>query len=149
MKQLKVDAIKNGTVIDHIPAGKGMQVADLINIEGKNIALIGISLNSKKGGKKDILKIENRILTSEEISSIALIAPFATIAIIKDFDVIRKIKAEIPESIEGMIVCPNPKCITNSEKIKTKFKVSGKEPLNVRCCYCEKKYSIEEVKIEI
>ena len=149
MKQLKVDAIKNGTVIDHIPAGKGMQVADLINISGKNIAMIGISLNSKKGRKKDILKIENRVLSQEEINSIALIAPFATIAIIKNFEVIRKSKAEIPELIEGLILCPNPKCITNSEKIKTKFKVTDKNPLKVRCCYCEKKYEVDKVKIKI
>ena len=149
MKQLKVDAIKKGTVIDHIPAGKGMQVADLINVSGENIVMIGISLHSKKVGKKDIIKIENRELSQEEINSIALIAPSATITIIKDFDVIRKAKAEIPESIEGLILCPNPKCITNSEIIKTKFKVTDKNPLKVRCYYCEKKYLVEEVKIKI
>ena len=149
MKQMKVDAIKNGTVIDHIPVGKGMKVADLINITGENIAMIGISFNSKKVGKKDIIKIENRELSQEEINSIALIAPSATITIIKDFEVIRKAKAEIPELIEGLILCPNPKCITNSEIIKTKFKVTDEKPLQVRCYYCEKKYLVEEVKIKI
>ena len=149
MKQLKVDAIKKGTVIDHIPAGKGMQVADIINISGENIVMIGISLHSKKVGKKDIIKIENRELSQEEINSIALIAPSATITIIKDFDVIRKAKAEIPESIEGLILCPNPKCITNSENIRTKFMVTDEKPLQVRCHYCEKKYLVEEVKIII
>jgi aspartate carbamoyltransferase regulatory subunit len=149
MKQMKVDAIKHGTVIDHIPVGKGMQVADLINIEGENIAMIGISLNSNKLGKKDIIKIENRELNQGEIDSLALIAPSASITIIKDFDAIRKLKAHIPESIVGMIVCPNPKCITNSEIVDTKFKVTDEGPLQVRCCYCEKKYMIEEVKIKI
>ena len=149
MKQLKVDAIKKGTVIDHIPAGKGMQVADIINISGENIVMIGISLNSKKVGKKDIIKIENRELSQEEINSIALIAPSATITIIKDFDVIRKAKAEIPELIEGLILCPNPKCITNSENIRTKFMVTDEKPLQVRCHYCEKKYLVDEVKIKI
>ncbi len=149
MKQLKVDAIKNGTVIDHIPAGKGMQVADLINVSGENIVMIGISLHSKKVGKKDIIKIENRELSQEEINSVALIAPSATITIIKDFEVIRKAKAEIPELIEGLILCPNPKCITNSEIIKTKFMVTDEKPLQVRCHYCEKKYLVEEVKIKI
>ena len=149
MKQLKVDAIKKGTVIDHIPAGKGMQVADIINISGDNEVLIGVNLHSKKVGKKDIIKIENRELSQEEINSIALIAPEATLTIISDFDVIRKAKAEIPKSIEGLISCPNPKCITNSEKIKTKFNVTDKKPLQVRCYYCEKKYKIEEVKIKI
>jgi len=149
MKQLKVDAIKNGTVIDHIPAGKGMQVADIINISGENVVMIGISLHSKKVGKKDIIKIENRELSQEEINSIALIAPSATITIIKDFDVIRKAKAEIPELIEGLILCPNPKCITNSENRRTKFMVTDEKPLQVRCHYCEKKYLVDEVKIKI
>jgi aspartate carbamoyltransferase regulatory subunit len=149
MKQLKVDAIKNGTVIDHIPGGKGMRVADLIHIEGENVAMIGISLNSKKVGKKDIIKIESRELKEEEINSIALIAPSATITIIKDFEVVRKVTAHIPETIVGMIRCPNPKCITNSEIIDSNFKLTDKEPLRVRCYYCEKKYSIEEVKIKI
>ena len=149
MKQLKVDAIKNGTVIDHISAGKGMQITELINISSKNIVMIGLSFNSKKIGKKDIIKIENRELSQEEINSIALIAPSATFTIIKDFEVIRKATAEIPELIEGLILCPNPKCITNSEKIKTKFKVTDKNPLKVRCCYCEKKYEVDKVKIKI
>ncbi len=149
MKQMKVDAIKNGTVIDHIPAGKGMQVADIINISGENEVLIGVNLHSKKLDKKDIIKIENRELSQEEINSIALIAPEATLTIIKDFETIRKAKAEIPKSIEGLICCSNPKCITNSEQIKTKFKVTDRNPLKVRCCYCEKKYLVEEVKIKI
>ncbi len=149
MKQMKVDAIKNGTVIDHIPEGKALAVADILNLSGSNEVMIGINLNSKKVGKKDIIKIENRELSQEEVNSIALIAPSATLTIIKDFEVIRKVKAEIPESIEGLISCPNPKCITNSEKIKTKFKVTDKNPLNVRCCYCEKKYLVDEVKIKI
>ena len=149
MKQMKVDAIKNGTVIDHIPEGKALAVADILNLSGSNEVMIGINLNSKKVGKKDIIKIENRELSQEEVNSIALIAPSATLTIIKDFEVIRKVKAEIPESIEGLISCPNPKCITNSEKIKTKFKVTDKNPLKVRCCYCEKKYLVDEVKIKI
>ncbi len=149
MKQMKVDAIKNGTVIDHIPAGKGMQVADIINISGKNEVLIGVNLQSRKVGRKDILKIENRELSQEEINSIALIAADATLTIIKDYEKVRKTKAEIPKAIQGLIKCPNPKCITNSEKIKTKFKVTGKNPLKVRCCYCEKKYLVDDVKIKI
>ncbi len=149
MKQLKVDAINNGTVIDHIPSGKALAVADILNLSGSNEVMIGINLNSKKVGKKDLIKIENRELSQEEVNSIALIAPSVTLTIIKDFEVIRKAKAEIPESIEGLILCPNPKCITNSEKIKTKFKVTDEKPLQVRCHYCEKKYKIDEVKIRI
>ncbi len=149
MKQMKVDAIKNGTVIDHIPAGKALAVADILNLSGSNEVMIGINLNSKKVGKKDLIKIENRELSQEEVNSIALIAPSATLTIIKDFEVIRKYKVEIPESIEGLIKCPNPKCVTNSEDIKTKFMVTDEKPLKVRCCYCEKKYLVDEVKIKI
>ncbi len=149
MKQMKVDAIKNGTVIDHIPAGKALAVADILNLSGSNEVMVGINLNSKKVGKKDLIKIENRELSQEEVNSIALVAPSATLTIIKDFEVIRKYKVEIPESIEGLIMCPNPKCITNSEDIKTKFMVMDEKHLKVRCCYCEKKYIVDEVKIKI
>ncbi|RLC50438.1 MAG: aspartate carbamoyltransferase regulatory subunit [Candidatus Cloacimonadota bacterium] len=149
MKQMKVDAIKNGTVIDHIPAGKVLQVVEILNVKKHHVMMIGMNLHSNKVGKKDILKIENHFLSQEEVNSIALIAPSATLTIIRDFEIIRKTKVEIPKFIENIITCPNPKCITNSEKIKTKFTVSEDESLSVRCFYCEKKYKIEEVRMEI
>ena len=149
MKQMKVDAIKNGTVIDHIPAGKVLQVVDILNIKSSDVMMIGMNLHSNKVGKKDILKIENHFLSQEEVNSIALIAPSATLTIIKNFEIIRKTKAEIPKFIENLITCPNPKCITNSENIKSKFYVFKEKSLSVRCYYCEKKYPVEEVEIKI
>ncbi|NPA67126.1 MAG: aspartate carbamoyltransferase regulatory subunit [Chlorobi bacterium] len=148
-KQLKVDPIKNGTVIDHITAGKALQVAEILNI-GKNEKeiMIGINLSSKKTGKKDILKIENRKLSEDEAGSIALISPAATLIIIEDYKVVRKTGIELPEEIKEHIICPNANCITNNEKTETRFYLAGKNPTEIRCAYCEKKYSIDEVKFK-
>lgn len=149
MKQLKVDAIKNGTVIDHITAGKGLEVANILNLQGNNIVMIGINLNSSKLGKKDIIKIENKELTAEEVNTISLIAPKASLIIIKDFKVKNKEKVHIPRQINNIIKCSNPNCITNLEKVKSKFTVYNEKINKVRCNYCEKKYNVDEVKIEI
>lgn len=146
-KQLKVDPIKNGTVIDHISAGQALQVIDLVNLKHpNNLMMIGVNLNSNKMGKKDIIKIENRVLTDDEVNSIALISPNASLIIIKDFEVIKKKKIELPEKIKKHLICPNPACVTNIEKVETKFELAGKDPVEVRCVYCEKKYGINQVK---
>jgi len=146
-QQLKVDPIKNGTVIDHITAGKALQVAEILNIpNSEREIMIGINLSSRKTGKKDIIKIENRELSKEEAGSIALISPTATLIVIRDFKVIKKFGVEIPEKIHQHIICPNSNCITNIETIETRFDLAGKNPVEVRCSYCEKKYFIDEVK---
>ncbi len=148
IKQIKVNAIKNGTVIDHITAGKVRKVLDILELDGTEIVMVGMNLSSKKLNRKDIVKIENKELSRNEVNSIALVAPNATLIIIKDFEVEKKVSLEIPENIENLIVCPNPKCITNSEDIKSKFRLTKDEPVKVRCFYCEKKYLIDEVKIK-
>jgi aspartate carbamoyltransferase regulatory subunit len=148
IKQIKVNAIKNGTVIDHITAGKVRKVLDILNLEGTDTVMIGMNLSSSKIGRKDIVKIENKELSHDEVNSIALVAPNATLIIINDFEVVKKVSLEIPEYIENLIVCPNHKCITNSEEIKSKFRLTKDEPVKVRCFYCEKKYLIDEVKIK-
>lgn len=148
MKQIKVNAIKNGTVIDHITAGKIRKVLDILHLDGTDVVMIGMNLSSNKIGKKDIIKIENKVLSIPEVNSIALIAPEATLIIIKDFEVIKKSSLEIPECIEDIINCPNPKCITNEEQIISKFRLTQDIPAQVRCVYCEKKYLIDEVKMK-
>ncbi len=146
-EQLKVDPIKNGTVIDHITAGKALEVAEILNISDTDSEImIGVNLGSRKMGKKDIIKIENRELSKEEAGSIALISPTATLIIIENYKVIRKFGIHIPEEIHQHIICPNSKCITNNENVKTRFFLAGKNPVEVRCAYCEKKYFIDEVK---
>ena len=146
-KQIKVNAIKNGTVIDHIESGKAIKVLDILKLDGSQTVMMGINLHSKKLGSKDLIKIENKELTSDEVNSIALISPDASVTIIKDYNVAKKIKLEIPEYIEELVQCPNPKCITNLEKISSKFKLTADEDVSVRCAYCEKKYRIDDVKI--
>jgi aspartate carbamoyltransferase regulatory subunit len=108
---------------------------------------MGINLQSKKLGSKDLIKIENKELTSDEVNSIALISPDASVTIIKDYNVAKKIQLEIPGYIEELIQCPNPKCITNLEKISSKFKLTADKDVSVRCVYCEKKYRIDDVKV--
>ncbi len=146
-EQLKVDPIKNGTVIDHITAGKALQVAEILNIPNyEKEIMIGVNLSSRKMDKKDIIKIENRELSEEEAGSIALISPTATIIVIRDYQVIRKFGIDIPQEIHQHIICPNSNCITNIEAVDTRFYLAGKNPIEVRCAYCEKKYFIDEVK---
>lgn len=146
-EKLKVDPIKNGTVIDHITAGKALQVAEILNIgNSEREIMIGVNLASKKMGKKDIIKIENRELSKDEASSIALISPTATLIIINDYQVVKKFGIDIPDDIHDHIVCPNSNCITNIEPVKTRFELANNEPIEVRCAYCEKKYNIDDVK---
>jgi len=149
VKQIKVNAIRNGTVIDHINAGKVLKVVEILDLHVPDVVMIGMNLPSNKLGKKDILKIENMELSPEEVNSIALVAPKATLIIIQDFNVIKKVSLEMPKFIENLIECPNPKCITSLENIKSKFLLTDDIPAMVRCHYCEKKYLIEQVKIRI
>ena len=149
VKKIKVNAIKNGTVIDHIAAGKILKVIDILNLTGNNTVMVGMNLASNKIGKKDIIKIENRELSKEEANSIALISPSATLIIINDFEVVKKTLLDMPEYIEEHIICSNPKCITNSEEIPSKYYINNAESATARCLYCEKKYLVEDLKIKI
>lgn len=148
MKQLKVDAINNGTVIDHIPAGNALKVFDILNPKIKYIATIGMNLSSKALGKKDLIKIEGIELSANEVNRIALAAPDATLTIIRDYEVHKKDMVQIPEKISDAVECPNIKCITNYENIETTFyreKDFGSPTL--RCKYCERLFSLNEFEI--
>lgn len=149
IKKIKVNAIKHGTVIDHIPAGTVLRLIDLLNLTGKNSVMIGMNLQSEKLGCKDIIKIENRELTEPEVQGLALLAPQASVIIIKDFEVAKKISVEIPNFVENLLLCPNEKCITNTEGIPTKFNLHQNSIVQVRCAYCEKKYQIDEVTFRV
>ena len=138
-KELKVSAIENGTVIDHIPSKYVFQVIKILNLtEYQNQLLIGTNLDSRKMGKKGIIKVSNKFFKSDEINKIALVAPTATLIIIKNFDVVEKKKVEVPDYAENIVKCFNPNCITNNEEISTKFTVIDKKELKLRCHYCEK-----------
>ena len=138
-KELKVSAIENGTVIDHIPSKYVFQVIKILNLtEYQNQLLIGTNLDSAKMGKKGIIKVSNKFFKSDEINKIALVAPTATLIIIKNFAVVEKKKVEVPDYAENIVKCFNPNCITNNEEIATKFTVIDKKELKLRCHYCEK-----------
>jgi aspartate carbamoyltransferase regulatory subunit len=138
-KELKVSAIENGTVIDHLPAKSVFQVAKILGLEssGEQI-LIGTNLESKKFGKKGIIKLANRFFEHDEINKIALVAPSATLIVIRDYQIVEKDKVDIPDHVVRFVRCMNPNCITNYERITTKFTVIDKQEIKLQCHYCEK-----------
>jgi len=140
MKELKVTPIKNGTVIDHIPPGLALKVMHVLKIPEKTSSAISIAMNVKsKMGKKDIVKIENKELDKREVNKISLIAPKATINIIRDYGVIKKHRVQLPNEIIGIVKCSNPTCISNSrEPVESRFIVVSKDPPHIKCYYCER-----------
>ncbi|HZX62458.1 MAG TPA: aspartate carbamoyltransferase regulatory subunit [Bacteroidales bacterium] len=138
-KELKVSAIENGTVIDHIPAKVVFQVIKILSLsEATDQILFGTNLDSRKMGKKGIIKVSNKFFRPDEINKIALVAPTATLIIIKNFKVVEKKKVEVPDSVEKIVKCFNPNCITNHESVTTRFTVIDKVELKLKCHYCEK-----------
>lgn len=146
-KELVVPAIENGTVIDHIPTESVYQVIRILGLEKyQDEVLIGNYLDSKKLIRKGIIKIKNKHFNKEEVSKIALVAPFATIIDIVNYNVNEKFQAEVPDTIEHFVKCANPKCITNAEVVPTRFEVVNKENLTLKCHYCEKFTTKETIK---
>ena len=140
-----VAAIKNGTVIDHIPSEKTYQVATLLRLnEMTTPVTIGYNLLSKKLGKKGIIKIEDKFFTDEEISRLSVVAPNIVLNVIRDFEVVEKKTVTTPSEIRGIVRCNNPKCVTNNEPMKTFFHV---ENGILTCHYCEKEQDINKVEL--
>lgn len=147
-KSLLVAAIENGTVIDHIPTDKVFTIASLLQLDKCNDQVtIGNNLDSGTMGSKGIIKIANRFFTDAEISRLAAVCPNIRLCIIKDYDVVEKRIATLPEEFVGIIKCANPVCITNNEPMKTVFYVTDKEHGVVKCRYCGKEQNIEHIKL--
>ena len=148
LRAFRVFAIKQGTVIDHVKAGQTLKMIRLLNLAANNnVVSVGLNFSSKAEKYKDIIKVENRELTPEEINQVAILSPNATINIIRNYKVTKKFKAEIPEVIEHVVVCPNPKCITNNDETDTRFKVISKgKQLKLKCNYCEKLFNQDEIR---
>ncbi len=148
-EELVVRRISNGTVIDHIPAGRALKVLRILGITGEEGYMVSMVMNvySKKLGRKDIVKVEGRELSSEEVNKIALVAPTATINIVRDYEVVEKRKVELPDKIEGIVRCVNPKCVTNAprEAVHPSFRVISRKPLKLVCEYCGEYLTEEEV----
>ncbi len=142
----QVEAIAGGTVIDHIPAEMTLQVANLLT-RGDDQVFIGMNLRSTRVGRKGVVKISGREVSGREASALALIAPSATVCIIRDYQVVSKRQVEVPPLFEDIARCANPNCVTNHERWPTRFAVVGPNPLRVRCAYCERSFDAGELTL--
>ena len=143
-KDLLVAALENGTVIDHIPTNKLFTVASLLKLNTFNEpVLIGNNLSSNKIGKKGMIKIANRMLTDDEISRLAVVCPNIRLCIIRDYEVVEKKEVRLPETLENIVKCANPVCISNNEPMRSYFHVIDKENGIMKCHYCNKEQKIE------
>lgn len=135
--ELRVSKIRNGTVIDHIRAGQALNVLAILGIHGTagETVSIGINVPSDRMHHKDIVKVEGKELSQNEVDVLSLVAPEATINIIREYEVAEKQQLERPDRVVGVLSCPNHNCITNAdEPVETKFDVLDD---GVRCEYCE------------
>lgn len=146
--ELEVSAIKNGTVIDHIPADVTFKIVQILNLNEHPSALtIGTNLESKTLGKKGIIKIADRFITDEEIGRLSVVAPNVTLNIIKDYQIVQKKYVQYPKQIIGVVKCSNPKCVTNHQPIPTKMEVFDFAQKSLRCVYCERVMQHNEVEL--
>lgn len=142
---IRLTPLKNGTVLDHLPAGSALRIIEILGMgSSENAVTIAINTESESRGKKDLVFIEGKELSEEEIYKIGLIAAGATLNFIQDSEVKKKEKIEMPDHADGLIKCMNPKCITSIEGLPTKFSIS-RNPLKAKCKYCEKEMNEQEV----
>jgi len=135
-KQLRVSKIENGTVIDHVHGGQALNVLAILGIDGSGGEQVSIGMNVPSGtlATKDVVKVEGRELSQDEVDVLSLIAPDATINIVRDYDVVEKHRVDRPENVTGVLACPNRNCITNAdEPVETRFAVLRD---GVRCEFC-------------
>lgn len=148
-EELKVAKIANGTVIDHIPRGRALYVLRILGLTGQEGQIVAILMNvdSKKLGKKDLLKIEGRQVDPRQAQLISLVAPEATLNIISDYQVTKKVRLHLPEIVEGLVRCRNPLCISNSEQepIIPRLEVISARPTVLRCTYCGNSMKEDEI----
>jgi len=139
-EELRVTKIRNGTVIDHISAGRALQVLRILDIKGEEGHIVTVLMNvpSRKLGKKDLVKIEDRAVRPEEAQLISLVAPESTLNIVSNYEVKEKHRPKPPGVVEGLVKCPNGRCISNrpEEPIVPKLRVESREPVVLRCVYC-------------
>ena len=148
-KELAVAALRNGTVIDHIPSEALFKCVKILNLEALDCTLtIGNNLASKRCGSKGIIKVADVFFPEQVLNRIALIAPQAVVNTIRDYEVVEKRPVELPAQIRGIAKCDNPKCITNNEPMDTRFEVVDREDVTLRCHYCGHTVKSSDAKIE-
>ncbi len=143
VSKLQVEAIRSGTVIDHIPAQVGFKLLWLFRLtETDQRITIGLNLPSGELQRKDLIKIENTFLNNDQINQLAVYAPNATVNRINDYKVVAKITPMLPEVIERVLICPNSNCITRAERIDSHFTVKHRpDEIHLQCRYCEKEFA--------
>ena len=147
-KALAVAALRSGTVIDHIPASSLFKVVEILDIPSmKEAVTIGFNLESTQMRRKGIIKIDRTELPDNIINRIAIAAPGASINIIRDYKVVSKFQVSLPEEIEGVVVCNNPKCISRNEPMPSRFHVIDPAGPRIRCRYCEHEMQGDEIII--
>ncbi|MDR2916204.1 MAG: aspartate carbamoyltransferase regulatory subunit [Tannerella sp.] len=148
-KELQVAALENGTAIDHIPPEQLFKVAHLIGLSTMdNRITFGNNLESKKMGRKGMIKIADKFFEEDEINRIALVAPNVILNIIRDYEVVEKKFVSLPDELIGIVRCNNPKCITNNEPMLTHFYVTDETMGTIKCRYCERKINKEDIVIK-
>ena len=142
-KEIRISPLKSGTAIDHLSPGAAYKILEVLDLRDYTMTA-GMNVESRKMGRKDIIFIEGRELSQKELDKIALIGRGATINIIKDSEIKKKFQLDYPKSVEGIIKCINPRCITNAEKIPTRFSIKT-SPLEGQCRYCEKRMGEQDI----
>ena len=149
----RVTAIKNGTVIDHIPSGQALKVLELLNLSGDTSVPVSLVMNvpSKKMGAKDIIKVEDRELTQSELDRLALVAPDSSIAIIRVYSVAEKLNVNLGEEVINVVRCTFSNCITQNprEPLPHRLKVIRTAPLALRCHYCQRPQDLDELVLNL
>jgi aspartate carbamoyltransferase regulatory subunit len=134
--ELRVSKIRSGTVIDHVTGGQALNVLTILDIDGSAGEQVSVGMNvpSDRLGRKDVVKVEDRELSQSEVDVLSLIAPEATINIIRDYEVVEKLRVERPDVVTDILACPNTNCITGGgEPVESRFEVLSE---GVRCEYC-------------
>ena len=146
-KEIKIPPIIEGIVIDHIPAGKALEVAKILQVNN-NLVTIGLNLSSSKMKFKDCIKIEGRSLSNYELNKIAIVAPNATVSMIHESKVDDKFKVKLPKELKNTIKCGNPNCITRIQNVETRFNVDEINSISYfKCFFCERSYSRDVIEL--
>ena len=149
----RVTAIKNGTVIDHIPSGQALKVLELLNLSGDTSVPVSLVMNvpSKKMGAKDIIKVEDRELTQSELDRLALVAPDSSIAIIRAYSVAEKLNVNLGDEVINVVRCTFSNCITQNQRepLPHRLKVIRTAPLALRCHYCQRPQDLDELVLNL
>lgn len=145
---MQVSALCNGTVIDHIPADKLFAVVSLLDIPGMDTNItIGNNLDSKKLGKKGLIKIADKYFTDDEVNRISLVAPNVVLNKIQNYEVVEKREVRMPDELRNIVKCSNPNCITNNEPMSTLFHLVNRKEGTLKCHYCEKEKNVKEIEL--